>query len=279
MKDFLQDQFKKFKNYFSNLFKNISFKDEIKKSIDKFFNLFKKIKIGKIKFKLKKTLIIFIPLIFALIFLTYLISPLSKFDSVQIDGNGYIPKNYVKKLLNVNTGDSIFKVVGHRKKIVNKLLDNDHRIKSVSIRILSFNKLIVQVRPYKEIGYETRGLAHYLILENGSVSNSPIDNPNDIKLPYIVNFKDRDNLKSIIDKYMSLPKDIRDNIRVISYAPTKVYPDELHIYMRDGNKVLVLLSNFSYKMQFYRSIATKLKYKSIINMEVGAYSYPINKQK
>lgn len=284
MNDFLQNYFNKIKNSILNFLKNSSFKSRMVKLykyvIDKFktnSKNFEKINGGKFKQNLKKSLLLFLPLLFFILILSYFISPLSKIDSITINGNGYISKSLISSKLNIAKGDSVFKVIGHRKNLTKYILSEDHRIKSLSFSLNSFNKLIVNVNPYKKIGYESKKSGQYLILENGNVSNNPVNNPDDNKYPYIVNFDNRENLNIIIDKYLKLPKDIRDNIRVISYSPTKIYPDELHVYMRDGNKIIILLSNFSYKMQFYRSIATNLKSRSIINMEVGAYSYPIKK--
>ncbi|WP_105956273.1 cell division protein FtsQ/DivIB [Apilactobacillus quenuiae] len=281
MKDFLQNYFNKIKNSIINFFKNSSFKSHIDKSSKHMVNKFNinsnNFDTDKIKKNIKKSLLLFTPLLFFILIISYFISPLSKIDSIKINGNGYISKSHIAKKINIEKGDSVFKVIGHRKQLTNNLLSEDHRIKSISFSLSYFNRLVVNVNPYKKIGYETKKSGQYLILENGNVSNKPVNNPNGNKYPYIVNFNNRENLKIIINNYLNLPKDIRDNIRVVSYSPTKIYPDELHVYMRDGNRIILLLSNFSYKMQFYRSIATKLKSRSVINMEVGAYSYPIKK--
>lgn len=233
----------------------------------------------KIKNKCKYSIYLFTPLVIILLFLIFLISPFSKINHISITGNGYIPVNQIKSEMNISSGDSIFKVFGHKNKLNEQITKKDERIKSIDFSFHGFNNLNVNISHYNQVGYETRGKSQYIILENGQVTNIVDKNPNDKKLPYIVKFNNRNNLKSIIKKYLNLPKDIRDNIRVISYTPTKIYPDELHLYMRDGNRIIVLLSNFDYKMKFYRSIATQLKDKSVINLEVGAYSFPLKKQK
>lgn len=233
----------------------------------------------KIKNKCKYSLYLFTPLIIILLFLIYLISPFSKINHISISGNGYIPVNDIKKEMNINSGDSIFKVFGHKNKLNEQITKKDERIEAVNFSFRGLNNLNVNITHYNQVGYETRGKSQYIILENGKVTNVIEKNPNDKKLPYIVKFNNRDKLKSIIQKYLNLPKDIRDNIRVISYTPTNIYPDEMHLYMRDGNRVIILLSNFDYKMKFYRSIATQLKDKSVINLEVGAYSFPLKNEK
>lgn len=233
----------------------------------------------KIKNKLNSSTYIILPIVIVLGILIYLVSPISKINQIKISGNGYVPVNEIKNDLNINSGDSIFKVFGHKKKINENVAKKDHRIKSIDFHFSGFNNLTIKVTPYREIGYETKGKNQYLILENGNVTNIAVKDPKDDKMPYIVKFNDRSKLREMIQKYLKLPKDIRDNVRVISFSPTKVYADELHVYMRDGNRIIILMSDFNKKMGFYRSIATQLKTKSIINLEVGAYSYPISDQK
>ncbi|MCT6823231.1 MAG: FtsQ-type POTRA domain-containing protein [Apilactobacillus sp.] len=233
----------------------------------------------KIKNKLNSSTYIILPIVIVLGILIYLVSPISKINQIKISGNGYVPVNEIKNDLNINSGDSIFKVFGHKKKINENVAKKDHRIKSIDFHFSGFNNLTIKVTPYREIGYETKGKNQYLILENGNVTNIAVKDPKDDKMPYIVKFNDRAKLRKMIQKYLKLPKDIRDNVRVISFSPTKVYADELHVYMRDGNRIIILMSDFNKKMGFYRSIATQLKTKSIINLEVGAYSYPISDQK
>lgn len=228
---------------------------------------------------MKSSSYIIIPLVVLLLILIYLVSPLSQISSISIKGNGYISQKEIKRELQLDEGDSIFKVIGHKNKINQRVVNDDHRVKSLDFKFTGFNHLSVEVSPYKEIGYETRGNKQYLILENGKVTNIAVKNPNDSKMPYIVKFNNQSLLKSIIEKYLKLPKDVRDNVRVISYSPTKVYTDELHVYMRDGNRVIILMHDFNYKMGFYRSIATQLKTKSVINLEVGAYSFPLSDEK
>lgn len=233
----------------------------------------------KIKNKLNSSAYIILPIVVVLGILIYLVSPLSKINQIKIMGNGYVPVNEIKNDLGLSSGDSVFKIIGHKKRINENVSKKDHRIKNIDFHFNRFNNLSIKVTPYREIGYETKGNKQYLILENGNVTNIAVKNPKDDKMPYIVKFNDRAKLREMIQKYLKLPKDIRDNVRVISFSPTKVYTDELHVYMRDGNRIIILMSDFNKKMGFYRSIATQLKTKSVINLEVGAYSYPISDQK
>jgi cell division protein FtsQ len=250
-------------------------KNDSKTNSENLRTLKKQNRLNKIRF----SFFLLAPLTILLMMIIYLVSPLGKINSVTITGTKYIPVDDIKKELKINVGDSMLKVLGKTNQINRSVINEDNRVKNVNINLTHFNHLKVIVTPYKELGYETHNKSQYLILENGNVTNINVKKPNDRKLPYIVKFKDHNKLKAMVLDYLKLPKDIRDNIRVISYSPTNIYPDELHLYMRDGNRVIVLMSNFNYKMKFYRSIATELKARSMINLEVGAYSYPLKNEK
>ncbi|MCL0329892.1 cell division protein FtsQ/DivIB [Apilactobacillus xinyiensis] len=232
---------------------------------------------SKIKIMLKKFFIVFIPLFIILLISLYFISPLSKISSIKIIGNENISNQYIKNKSGIHLGDSIFKIIGKNKMLNSKLTDDNLQIKDANFKLFGSNKLKIYIKQYQTIGYNSdKNNRAYPILASGKELNTPIDNPNTDKLPYLVNFKNDNQRKYIVKEMNKLPSYIRNNIRVISFYPTDIFPDGLHIYMRDGHKVYVLISNFKNKMPYYHSIASKLKVKSIINLEVGAYSYPHN---
>lgn len=47
--------------------------------------------------------------------------------------------------------------------------------------------------------------------------------------------------------------------------------------MNDGNQVIASIDTFAEKMQYYPSIVSKMNYTGVVDLEVGAYSYPYGK--
>ncbi|KLD61000.1 cell division protein FtsQ, partial [Lactiplantibacillus plantarum] len=75
-----------------------------------------------------------------------------------------------------------------------------------------------------------------------------------------------------------LPSAVKHNISEIKFAPNKANPERVHLYMNDGNEVYATISTFASKMAYYPGIVAKMKTKGVINLEVGAYSYPFKNQ-
>ena len=44
----------------------------------------------------------------------------------------------------------------------------------------------------------------------------------------------------------------------------------VHVYMNDGNEVIAQISTFSRKINYYPQYTAKMKFKGIIDLEVGA---------
>ncbi|MCK8607288.1 cell division protein FtsQ/DivIB [Apilactobacillus ozensis] len=251
----------------NNIFKSHSTKDKKKRVLP--------LDNSRKKSTLKKFLVFFVPLFLVLLISLYFISPLSKINSISVVGNNIVSKSYIKNKASVHVGDSVFKVIGKNKLLNEKLTKNNSQIKHANFKMNGINNVKIYIEQYKVIGYNSdKNNRAYPILESGKVLSSSVDNPNTDKLPYLVNFTNNEQRKYVVKVMNNLPSYIKNNIRVISFNPTSIFPDGLRLYMRDGNKVYVLISNFKSKMPYYHSIASKLKSKSVIKLEVGAYSYP-----
>mgnify|MGYP001068670882 FL=1 len=94
--------------------------------------------------------------------------------------------------------------------------------------------------------------------------------------PVFYNFKDKAKLKLAVTKIQELPTELKKSVSEIHYDPSKVNPDRIKLYMNDGNEVIADLSTLTKKMKYYPQIATKMEQKGIVDLEVGAFSYPKN---
>ena len=120
---------------------------------------------------------------------------------------------------------------------------------------------------------------HYSpILESGVVVNEPSDQPLE-GLPILESFSDQSKIKEVLTAYQKLSQEIREGISQIKYTPRDSNDELLTIYMNDGNQVIVNISNMASQMQYYPQIAKDLKEDSIIDMEVGIFTYPISNTK
>ena len=114
------------------------------------------------------------------------------------------------------------------------------------------------------------------VLENGIVSEQSVTQPKS-GTPVYGNFKNAKTLHRMILQYAKLDSEIKRSISEIHDAPNKDNPNRVHLFMNDGNEVYASIPTFAQKMAYYPGIAAKMKQKGVVNLEVGAYSYPFTK--
>jgi len=208
--------------------------------------------------------------------MVYLLSPLSHFQTVRVTGASALSAKQVQRATRVRPGDSIFHVVGHEHRLQQKAVARNSRLKAVDITFRQPNRVTVHVTEFATAGYVMKQNRYYEVLENGIVSQQSVDQPKS-GTPVYGHFKKAKALHQMILQYAKLDSEIKRSISEIQASPTKDNPDRVHLFMNDGNEVYASIPSFAKKMAYYPGIAAKLKQKGVVNLEVGAYSYPFKK--
>jgi len=208
--------------------------------------------------------------------MVYLISPLSHFQSVTVRGADALSASRVQKAVRIRPGDSIFKLLGHTQRLEQRAPKRNSRLKKVSISFQRPNRATIRVTEYATAGYVMKQNRYYEVLENGIVSEQSVTQPKS-GTPVYGNFKNSRTLHRMILQYAKLDSEIKRNISEIHDAPNKDDPNRVHLFMNDGNEVYASIPTFAQKMAYYPGIAAKMKQKGVVNLEVGAYSYPFTK--
>ncbi|MCY9807610.1 FtsQ-type POTRA domain-containing protein [Lentilactobacillus senioris] len=208
--------------------------------------------------------------------LTYLVLPISSINDVIVHGNRYTSSTNIRKKSQA-LGQKSLVVFGQTKQIATRITKSDSRIQSVVAKVTGPQQVTLTVKEYPVIGYLYADGGYQQILQSGTILNSKVLNPKD-GYPVLKKFKKADVLRRVIKQYRKIGPTIRANINSISSSPTTTNPDRIYIQMSDGNQVYATIDTFGTKMAYYPSITSKLKNKSVIDMEVGAYSYPISQK-
>lgn len=208
--------------------------------------------------------------------MVYLVSPLSHIATVHVTGADALSTKQVQRALQLKPGDSIFKVVGHERRLAQQAPKRNSRLKHVQITFQQPNRVKATVVEYITAGYVMRQGQYYEVLENGVVSQQSVTQP-ESGTPVYGNFTSAKRLHRMILQYAQLTASTKGNISEIQDSPTKADPDRVHLFMNDGNEVYAKIATFATKMAYYPGIASKMKQKGVINLEVGAYSAPFKK--
>lgn len=208
--------------------------------------------------------------------MVYLISPLSHVATVKVSGTQALSAKQVQRAVRIVPGDSIFKVLGHERQLAKQAPRHNSRLKRTTVAFQHPNRVTVKVVEYVTAGYVMKQGQYYEVLENGVVSHDSVTQPKS-GTPVYGNFQSAKTLHRMILQYAQLSAPIKRNISEIQDAPTKTDPDRVHLFMNDGNEVYAKIGTFAKKMAYYPSIASKMKQKGVVNLEVGAYSAPFKK--
>ncbi|WP_282801285.1 cell division protein FtsQ/DivIB [Secundilactobacillus kimchicus] len=210
-----------------------------------------------------------------LLIAVYFVSPLSHISAIQVVGNRELTSRQVENVAAVHRGDSIFRVVGKKDQLTASAEKKEPRVRQLSFDISNFNHLKIRVKEYPTAGYVASKGQYQVVLESGVISKETRQQPSG-NYPVYDKFNSQQTLHKMIVQFSQLPDDLKGGISEIQYLPTKSNLERIHAFMNDGNEVYASLSTFAKKMAYYPSIAEKMKTKGVVNLEVGAYSYPFN---
>ena len=215
---------------------------------------------------LRRLLLIIGVLLIPLLFILYYVSPLSKLADVKVVGNDQVSAQSIIEHSELTTGEEIWPQYFDSEQ-------TEQAIKKALPRVKN-----VRVSEYQEVALLASDNHYSPILESGVVVNEPSDQPLE-GLPILESFSDQSKIKEVLTAYQKLSQEIREGISQIKYTPRDSNDELLTIYMNDGNQVIVNISNMASQMQYYPQIAKDLKEDSIIDMEVGIFTYPISNTK
>lgn len=203
----------------------------------------------------------------------YFLTPYSKLHDFQVSGNQEVKTQDLLAATGVKAEDYTLTTYLNLKDYEKKMQASSPWLKSVGIHYRFPTIFEVEVEEYQVVAYTSSNDQLYPVLSNGVELTSPVASD---KLPesYIkLEFSDKPMLREFTQQLKKLPKDIAEQIHLIQHTPSKATEDLMTLTMSDGNQVLVPLSEMAKKLSYYSSIQGQLTPPSMVDMEVGIYSY------
>lgn len=228
------------------------------------------------KKQLRRFILIFAVFLLATCITSYFVSPLSKLQKVTVTGNEMLTNETVMQKAGFKLNESIWKQYFSKKENVVKIERELPKVKNVTISLSGFTSLNIAIKEYKIVAYDQEGDGLHGVLENGTILKEVVKQ--DKKLPMLSNFKTGSILKGFLKDYDKVSDEIKDNINKITLTPSKNNPYRFTIYMKDGNQVIASTKDFVKKIKYYPKVVEQMTEKGVIDMEVGIFSYPFNKE-
>ena len=217
---------------------------------------------------------ILIPSFLVFLFSIYLLTPYATLKNIEVTGNVQTSVEQIKELSEIQDSDYTISLFLNKDKHAEKIKSN-YWIESASIRYQFPINFTIQVKEYGIVAYYVSGEDHYPILSSGTVETSPVSLVSLPETYMSVLFNDEQQVKTLIGQLAEVSPEIKQAIKTIELAPSKVTSDLLKITMIDGDEILVPLSELGKKLPYYSKIKPQLTVPSGIDMEVGIYSYSL----
>ncbi|MEY8441944.1 FtsQ-type POTRA domain-containing protein [Lactobacillaceae bacterium 24-114] len=205
-----------------------------------------------------------------LVLMVYIISPLSKINKVEIKGNTELSAREVEKATTIKPGRLIWSAWVRQETLEQKAKITNPQIKSLKVKLTGPQSVSLSIKENRLLGIGQVGKHRYAVLTNGHLQLTTAQNDN---IDFVGFSKSGSQLKILGQQLGKLKPAIYHGISVIKYQPTKNYPHQVVLYMKDGNTVKVNLTDIGNKMKYYPSIITEMQGQGVIDLRIGAYSY------
>jgi cell division protein FtsQ len=240
-----------------------------------------KLKKQRNKKLLKQLSLIFGVFVFSIFVMLYFVSPFSKLEKVEVLGAINLPKSEIIKASKLAKNRGILRQF-LRKRIYEKNIKKfSPRVSSAKIKFSKINCFVIELEEYREIAYEVdkKSKKYRPILSTGKLMNELKKKPKR-DIPKLKNFNSSEKkVTSVIKECSKLEDSLRLLITGITLTPIPSNPTLVVLSMKDGNEIKISSEDISSRLNFYPKIVKEMKEKGIVNMEVGAYSYPFSKKK
>lgn len=202
----------------------------------------------------------------------YLILPVSRVKNIVITGVNKQTQKDILKSSKIMKGDFLIETWFKNSEIKKRIKQENGTVKYA--KIVEKNRNIkINILEYSTVGYVYQDKKYYALTKNGAVSKATVANVTG-NMPTIYDFKSTKNLKLIAKQLSLISQNLQEAISEIHATPTKADSGKILVYMNDGNEVIATIGTFAKKMAYYPSIVAKMNGTGIVDLEVGAYSYP-----
>lgn len=214
----------------------------------------------------------------AILIVIYFVSPLSKIGTLSVDGNNDVTDQKVINSSQLTSGLPLWDSLWNDEVSEKAILDELPQVKTVELNLEGWNDVLIEIDEYKIIAYSHKDNEYFPILENGKI----VDESRKVSMgnnPILKNFSEGKPLNHLIEQYNSLNTSVQNGISEIEHTPSDTDQYLVTVYMNDGNQVVATLPTFAEKMNYYPDMVQKIgNQKGVINLEVGGYFVPFEKE-
>lgn len=204
----------------------------------------------------------------------YFLSPLSKEKQFTVTGNSVVTTDDVLRNSLIARQDYTLTTYLNREGHAANIKKSSPWIKSVTISYQFPKAFHIAVEEYQQMAYVSKGQQYSPVLSSGRVVSETVIAKEQLpEHATLLQLRDADLIQSLVVQLNTVGQEITNNIEKVELTPSKATADLLTLTMYDGHTILVPLSEVERKLPYYPKIAPQLTVPSMVDMEVGIFSY------
>ncbi|MET3682052.1 cell division protein FtsQ [Alkalibacillus flavidus] len=212
-------------------------------------------------------------ILFLILLIVYLQSPLSHIRSIDVEGNHVIDETEIIELSNLNVDQSFWQM---KPGVVSEDIETHPEIEQVTVNRNWYNQVVIHVEELDRVAYQQSDGQFNPILQNGDrLQRVQLDKPRE-DAPLLHDFEG-DQRVSIAQELADMKPSVSRLISEVYYEPNDQDAERIRLFTIDGQEIVATIDQFADKMTAYPSIATQIKEESmdgILHLDVGAYFVP-----
>lgn len=169
---------------------------------------------------------------FALLIVSYVLSPESRVKAVSVRGNNYLSKALVEKSANVEINDLFYLQFPS---VIEARIEENGLVESASVQLLHDNIIEIVITEKQPIGYRYDEEVPTVLFTDGSVIDLTSELMSVVsRIPFITGFNEENATHLLTTGFKDIdPERIEEMAEVIQY-PLSYDPEAIEIRMRDG---------------------------------------------
>lgn len=197
-------------------------------------------------------------------------SPLANIATISVSGNQQVSEQFIVENSQLKSGQHFYWLNPWE---VSEKLEEQPLIAEAQIKRKFGNEVEIIVTETPVMGVMQTEKDRQWILATGELA--PVQNNIRLNVPYFRNWEEKTG-QLLLENLQKIPADVRRQISEIAFNGNEADPEQLQLYMRDGNQVTISIRQIPDKLGFYFAIVEALGNKRMhIHLEAGNYAVPL----
>ena len=197
-------------------------------------------------------------------------SPLADIATITVSGNQQVGEQFIVEHSQLAVGQHFYWL---NPWAVSDKLEEQPLIAGAKIKRHLGNEIEIVVTETPVMGVTQTDSERLWILATGELA--AVQNDIRLNVPYFRNWEEETG-QLLLENLQKIPADVQRQISEIEFDGNETDPEQLQLYMRDGNRVTINIRQIPEKLGFYFAIVEALGNKRMhIHLEAGNYAVPL----